>query len=49
VHVVGDVLHDLVGLWTDGGLSEMGGHGARGRGGGGGGWAWGRDRALTSR
>ena len=35
--VVGDVLHNDVGLWTDGGLSAVGGHGARGQGGSGGG------------
>ena len=46
VHVVGDVLHDLVGLWTDCRLSVVSGHCARGRGrddGGGGGRAQGRD------
>jgi hypothetical protein len=38
VHVVGDVLHDLVRLWTNGRLPEMcAGHGARrGQGDGGG-------------
>lgn len=32
VHVVGDTLHKLVVRWTDGRLSVVGGHGARGRG-----------------
>ena len=46
VHVVCDVLNDLVGLWTDGRLSVVSGHGADGEGGDGG-REWGR--CLTSR
>ena len=41
VHVVCDVLEDLVGLWTDGRLSAVSGHGADGEGAGGG-RKWGR-------
>lgn len=41
VHVVRDVLDDLVGLRTDGRLSVVSGHGTDGKGGGGG-RKWGR-------